>query len=135
MLQKNKIGFKGWGKKIKVLHKTGTFKHIFNSTRFLTFEKCHQKIKQNRNMSIINQIQPLTFFTGFLNKHGNKVMIFMSSLFYAALFRKNSFSTGLHEKDEKKGGGVQKSSMGNHRHPNMFCGMHTPQLVIRQITE
>ena len=92
------------GKKIKVLHKTGTFKHIFNSTRFLTFEKCHQKIKQNRNMPIINQIQPLTFFTGFLNKHGNKVMTFMSSLFYAALFRKNSFSTGLHEKDETRGG-------------------------------
>ena len=50
---KNKIGCKGC-EKIKVLHKTGVFKHVFNSNRFLTFEKCHQKIKQNRNMSIIN---------------------------------------------------------------------------------
>ena len=53
MLQKNKIGCKGC-EKIKVLHKMRVFKHVFNSNRFLTFEKCHQKIKQNRNMSIIN---------------------------------------------------------------------------------
>ena len=32
----------------------------------------------------------------------------------------------LHE-----GGGVQKSSISNHRHPNVFCGMRAPQLVIR----
>ena len=29
-------------------------------------------------------------------------------------------------------GGVQKCSTGNHRHPNVFCGMRAPQLVIRQ---
>ena len=27
-------------------------------------------------------------------------------------------------------GGVQKSSIGNHCHPNLFCGMRAPSLVI-----
>ena len=27
-------------------------------------------------------------------------------------------------------GGDQKSSTSNHRHPNVFCGLRAPQLVI-----
>ena len=32
---------------------------------------------------------------------------------------------------QEEGGGEQKSSIGYHSHPNVFCGMLAPQLVIR----
>ena len=32
-------------------------------------------------------------------------------------------------------GVVQKSSIGNHRHPNVFCGMRAPQLVISNFVD
>ena len=34
---------------------------------------------------------------------------------------------------EDWGGGVQKSLISNHRHPNLFCGMHDPQWVISSL--
>ena len=43
---------------------------------------------------------------------------------------KPSLNGALFEFPFKAGGGVHKSSISNHRYPNVFCGMHAPQLVI-----
>ena len=54
----------------------------------------------------------------------NRVLIYRDNWFQDSLLKICTLNSGLGK------GGVQKSSIINHRHSNVLCGMPAPQLVI-----